>query len=149
MLHVDRAAALIASDAPVVHSLSESFSLLKQLHWDERPQLASRYCASLEEAVTKVVREVGRTWPSFSRLGLAWRDVCARHIPGVLSTRAPIPALQAWLAELAAGHTRLRGTTPEYPTSFSARIIGERLVSYQVPDGCPAWTAATACAAST
>jgi carboxyl-terminal processing protease len=141
VLHVDRTAALIATDAPSVHRLPEAFSLLKHMHWQDSSRLVSRECSTLEQAVLRVVREVGRTWPSFNRLGLSWLELCGRHIDRVLSAHDPVPALQRWLAELGDGHTRVCGTEPQLPPSFAARVLDGRLILHDVPAGCSAWNA--------
>jgi carboxyl-terminal processing protease len=140
-LHVDRARGLIASDAPDVASLPESFSLLRRMHWEDARDLESHDCTTLEEVVLRVVREVGRTWPSFERLGLSWKEICSRHVPGISSESDVVPALQRWLAELGDGHTRAWPSEPRYPPSFSARVLDGRLVLYEVPVGCAAWDA--------
>lgn len=141
LLHVDRRAQRLVSDSPDVSTSSESLALLRRMHWDHAARLVNEDCATREQAVLLVLREVGRTWPSFERTGITWQEVCARHVDHVMSADDPLPALERWLAELGDGHTRVIASDARYPASFSARVVDGRLVLYEVPVGSRAWNA--------
>ena len=62
-------------------------------------------CATLDEAIERVVLEVADTYPAFGLRGLDWAAICRRHVAQVARADDPLPAFQRWLAELEDGHT--------------------------------------------
>jgi carboxyl-terminal processing protease len=141
VLHVDRAAGLLLSDAPSVDGIFESFSLLGNMHRDDSALLTSHDCASLSAAVCRIVAEVGCTWPSFERTGVSWQALCERYADAVLEAIDPVAVIERWLAELGDAHTGVRAVTPSMPPCFRARVEGSELVLHEVPVGSAAWQA--------
>jgi carboxyl-terminal processing protease len=90
-------------------------------------------CTSVDEAVHRVAAEVADTYPAFELRGLDWDDICARHADGVRRAAAPLPALQAWLAELEDSHTWVWPGHGNLPYVLE---VGERTIRFvHVPDG--------------
>ena len=95
---------LIVSRGADVGGLFEAMSLLRTAVRRGEPVEATD-CADVDQAIERVVDEVADTYPAFELRGLDWPEICARHVEAVRTAPDPLPALQAWLAELQDGHT--------------------------------------------
>ena len=102
---LDADARLIASSARDVGGLFEAMGLLRTMVRTGDRLLEVGDCADIGDAIERVVDEVGDTYPSFALRRLDWEEICARHVDRVREADDPLPALQAWMAELQDGHT--------------------------------------------
>ena len=140
-LDLDRAQALLVADAPDLAGILETLNLLRTLGMTGATHLESADCRTLDEAVARVVAEVGWTYPAFGLRGLDWAAICARHAAAARRAADPLPALQRWLAELQDAHTWARPDPPPVPLPYSLRLDPPRAVFTRVPPGSAAWAA--------
>jgi carboxyl-terminal processing protease len=101
---VDRDTRLIVSRAADVGGLFEAMNLLRTVV-RRKANLEVTDCATVDDAIERVVDEVADTYPAFALRGLDWEEICDRHVERVRRAGDPLPALQTWLAELQDGHT--------------------------------------------
>jgi carboxyl-terminal processing protease len=92
----------------------------------------------MDEAIGRIVSEVGWTYPAFELRRLDWEAICARHIPRVKTAGNPLAALQEWIAELQDGHTWVREQLL-MPLTYSLWVTPGRAVFERVQPGTAAW----------
>jgi len=141
ILEIDRSRRRLISDAPTLTGVYETFSLLFSVRrladgvWPVRP------CDNLDDALDTVMREVATTWPSFVLHAIDWQHVCDRHLPLVRAARDPVPAIQAWLAELRDGHTWLRCRQRRGQLPYGAVVRDDDALLWHVPSHTEGWRA--------
>lgn len=95
----------IVSRAADSDGLLETFSLLHTVLRQGGGTVAATDVRALDEAIERVIVEVGDTYPSFELRGLDWSEICERHVERVRSADDRLAAFQEWLAELEDAHT--------------------------------------------
>jgi carboxyl-terminal processing protease len=94
----------IVSRARDVDGIFEALNLWRTVRREGGAATATD-CASLDEAIDRIVVEVGDTYPAFELRGLDWDAICERRVDAVRSAEDPLSACQGWLAELEDSHT--------------------------------------------
>ena len=94
----------IVSRARDVDGIFEALNLWRTVRRDGGAATATD-CATLDEAIDRVVVEVGDTYPAFELRDLNWEEICERRLDAVRGAADPLSACQAWLAELEDSHT--------------------------------------------
>lgn len=128
LLHLDRSRPLLVSDAPDVAGVLQTFSALRSLARHEGGALPVDNCASIDEAITRVLTEVRDTYPAFALRGLSWAEICRRHVWSVRGASNPVAAMQRWLTELHDFHTWVRPARTQLVLPYGACVVGQELV---------------------
>ncbi|HLI52225.1 MAG TPA: S41 family peptidase [Thermomicrobiaceae bacterium] len=148
-IHVDRVRRAILVDSPDLAGIGEAMSLLRTVLLDDLDSADVADCLTLDEAIERVVVEVGRTYPAFAPRGLDWPSICQRQAERVLSAVDPLAAMQRWLAELRDCHSWVKERPSPVPLPYQLwveeprRGLGHqpRAVFVDVPEGTAAWEA--------
>ena len=147
---LDRERQLLVVDAPDLDGIGEAFSLLRTLVLDGTDEIVVADCRDLDQAIARIVIEVGRTYPSFALRRLDWSAICARHVDrvraavgaaGAAGTGDPLPAMQEWLAELQDAHTWVKPRPAPVPLPYALWVEGATATFARVPSGTAAWKA--------
>ncbi|MFS8531358.1 hypothetical protein, partial [Sphaerobacter thermophilus] len=102
---LDREREVLITDAPDLFGVIEAISLIRTLVMTGQDAVFVSECRDLDEAIERITREVGWTYPSFALRGLDWEAICARHREEAARASDPLAAMQTWLAELQDAHT--------------------------------------------
>lgn len=140
-LWLSREQQTLVADAPDLNGIYESLNLLRTLRMKGQSSITATPARDLDEAITRIVDEVGWTYPSFQLRNLDWPAICARHIPLVKAAADdPLPAMQEWIAELQDGHTWIRQQSL-MPLTYSLWLTPDKALFERVHPGTPAWQA--------
>lgn len=139
-LWLDRELQVLVVDAPSITGIYDALNLLRTLGMTGRDTLVPTRCHTLDEAIRRIVDEVGWTYPSFELRGLDWEAICEKHIPGVRTAEQPLRAMQEWIAELQDGHTWVR-EQELMPLTYSLWVTPDRAVFERIHEGTAAWKA--------
>ncbi|MFB9908580.1 S41 family peptidase [Allokutzneria oryzae] len=93
--------------------------------------------ADLDEAVDRIINEVGFTYPAFALRGLNWDKLCDHYAPLVLAADDPLAVCQEWVAQLGDAHTAVHSTPRHVPLPYAASMT----TLVRVPEGSVAWEA--------
>lgn len=140
-LWLDRARGVLIADAPGLDGIRETLNLLRTLALDGRDEVAAADCRDRDEAIARLVVEVGRTYPAFALRHLDWAAICARHVGRVRAAADPLPALQTWLAELQDAHTWAKPRPAPVSLPYTVRVEGDTATFVRVPPSTAAWEA--------
>ena len=146
-LRLDRERQLLVVDAPDLDGIGEAFSLLRTLVLDDADEIMVADCRDLDEAIARIVVEVGRTYPSFTLRRLDWPAICARHVGRVRAAVGaggaddPLPAMQEMLAELQDAHTWVKPRPAPVPLPYALWVEGATATFTRVPPSTAAWEA--------
>ncbi len=140
-LWFDRGRQLLVVDAPDLGGIGEAFSLLRTLALDGTDEVVVADCRDREEAIARLVAEVGRTYPSFALRGLDWGAIRARHADRVRAADDPLVAMQEWLAELQDAHTWVKPRPALVPLPYALWVEDGAARFARVPPGTAAWEA--------
>jgi len=142
-LWLDRDRQVLVADAPDLDGIRETFNLLRTLRMSGADTVMASDCATLNEAIARVVTEVGYTYPSFSLRRLDWDTICTRHADRVRAAADPLAAMQEWLAELHDAHTwvRTRPAAGSLPYQVWVDRASATATMTRVPSGTAAWDA--------
>lgn len=120
----------IVSRARDVDGLFEALNLWRTVRRNGGAATATD-CATLDEAVDRIVVEVGDTYPAFELRGLDWEAICERRLDAVRSADDLLGACQAWLAELEDSHTWIWPGHGNLP--YALRVDGDDVCFTHVP----------------
>jgi len=142
-LWLDRGRQALVADAPDLDGIRETFSLLRTLRMTGAETVTASDCATLGEAIARVMSEVGYTYPSFRLRRLDWDAIRARHADRVRVAADPLVAMQEWLAELHDGHTWVRTRPASVPLPYQVWVdpTSATATMTRVPPGTAAWDA--------
>lgn len=136
----DRERQLLIADAPDMAGIYDAINLLRTMVMTGRDRVVASECGDIDEAIQRIVDEVGWTYPSFELRGLDWEDICARHTGRVKSAGDPLAAMQEWIAELQDGHTWIRQQV-WMPLTYSLWVTPDKALFERVHEGTAAWEA--------
>ena len=134
-LLLDRDARLLIAEAPERAELFELLSLLRDLHSAPSGAQYLTWCTGAQEAVDRVEKVVGSTWPSFDHQGIDWPALVAAHRPRVEAATEPLEAIRHWLALLGDTHTGVRPVEPPGFLPYRARWQEGSIRLLEVPPG--------------
>lgn len=140
-LYLDRSRQLLISDAPSAADIMDTFSYVRKLAYVENGVMEIANCRNLDEAIERIVEEVGDSYPSFELRGLDWKNICDSYIERVHSSNDHFAMMQAWLAELQDGHTWVRSTAPLADRPYNLWLTPEKAIFTRVPEATAAWQA--------
>jgi len=142
-LWLDHGRQLLVADAPDLDGIRETFNLLRTLRMTGAETVAASDCATLDEAIARIVTEVDDTYPSFKLRRLDWDAICARHVERVRAAADPLAAMQEWLAELRDAHTWARARPVPVPLPYHVWVdrASATATMTRVPPGTAAWDA--------
>ncbi len=142
-LWLDRGRQALVADAPDLDGIRETFSLLRTLRMSGAETALASDCATLGEAIARVVSEVGHTYPSFRLRSLDWDAICARHTDRVRAAADPLADMQGWLAELHDAHTWVCTRPAPVPLPYHVWVdpADATATMTRVPPGAAAWDA--------
>ncbi len=140
-LWLDRQQQVLIADGPDLAGVIEALSLLRTLAMTGQDTLVVADCQDLDEAIQRVVTEVGWTYPAFGLRGLDWAAISARHQQRVYAAVDPLVAFQEWLAELGDAHTWVRARPAPVPLPYQLWVDGRTATLTRVPPGTAAWDA--------
>lgn len=140
-LYLDRKKGLLISDGCNPNEVTETYSYLRSLHLFEGGLWQIRECINIDEAISRIVTEVGNSFPAFKLKNLNWDEICARHVPLVKSAADPVVAMQRWLAELQDAHTWVRPFPPYAELPYELKVQSGVGRFYSVPENSEAYKA--------
>ncbi len=142
-LWLDRGRQVLVADAPNLDGIRETFNLLRTLRMSGAETVMASDCATLDEAISRIVTEVGYTYPSFGLRRLDWDAMRARHADRVRAAADPLAAMQEWLAELHDAHTWVRARPAPVPLPYHAWVdpASATATMTRVPPRTAAWDA--------
>ena len=142
-LWLDRGQQVLVADAPDLDGIRETFNLLRTLRMSGAETVVASDCETLDEAISRIVTEVGYTYPSFGLRRLDWDAMCARHTNRVRAAADPLAAMQEWLAELHDAHTWVRTRPAPVPLPYHVWVdpASATATMTRVPPGTAAWDA--------
>lgn len=126
---------LLVADAGDLDSIGEALTQLRTLVMTGGTRRVASDCRTLEDAVERIVAEVGWTYPAFGLRGLDWQEITARHRDAVLGSDDPLAAMQAWLAELADPHSWVKPRPGHVPLPYQLWVEPGRAIFARVPPG--------------
>lgn len=138
---LDREREVLITDAPDLFGVIEAISLIRTLVMTGQDAVFVSECRDLDEAIERITREVGWTYPSFALRGLDWEAICAQHREEVARASDPLAAMQTWLAELQDAHTWVKPSPAPVPLPYEVWVEGDTAVFTRVPQGTAAWDA--------
>ncbi len=113
---------LLIADGPGLSAVQEALSLLRTLVMTGEAEVLATDCTDLDEAIDRMITEVGWTYPAFGLRNLDWEAICAHHRERVAATTEPLVAAQKWLAELGDAHTWVRALPVSVPLPYQVWV---------------------------
>lgn len=139
-LWFDRRQQVLVADAPNLEGIYDALNLMRTMAMTGRDSIVSSECLNLDEAISRIVDEVGWTYPAFKLRGLDWHAICARHIERVKLAADPLAVMQEWIAELQDGHTWVREKL-FMPLTHSLWVTPDKAIFERIHKGTAAWEA--------
>lgn len=138
-LWLDRQQHILIADAPDLEGVMAALNMLRTLGLTNSASMTVNECDSLEQAIQRIVAEVGWTYPAFALRGLDWSAICERHADRVRQAADPLAAMQQWLAELDDSHTWVRQQPWPVSLPYALWVTPEKATFARVPPNTAAW----------
>jgi carboxyl-terminal processing protease len=125
---------VLVVDGPDIGAVTEGLSLLRTLTTTGSTQVTATDCNDLHEAVARIEHEIATTYPAFALRNIDWPSLCEQHRSRVLSSDAPVAAVQAWIATLQDMHTSVRSLPAQGLLPYALHVSPDHATFWRVPE---------------